>query len=79
MTNYERIKSMNKDEMTLFFCKGDYGCGCCHGTTDKTFCQEEQGRVRTWLESEACTYGYARPLVMFESPCEASTEGEESK
>ena len=70
MTNYERIKNMSKEDMTLFFCKGDYGCSGCLGTTDKTFCKEERSRVRTWLESESCTYGYARPLVVYEKPSE---------
>ena len=25
-TNYEKIKSMSIDEMTLLFCKGEFGC-----------------------------------------------------
>jgi len=53
MTNFEKIKSMTIDDMTTFFCKGEFGCEGCAGNFDKSICASEHRRIKAWLKSEA--------------------------
>ena len=53
MTNFERIKGMNVEEMAEFL-EFNGNCGVCLYTTHCEGCSCKDG-VKLWLESEAVT------------------------
>lgn len=63
MTNFEKIKSMSKEQMTRFMLDAlnndvcDYCEACDISCLEKEDCLEDEEIIRKWLESEASNNG----------------------
>lgn len=53
MTNFEKIKAMNMNEMAEFLCHGDFDCENCAYKDNKKGCKDEINRYKKWLKHEA--------------------------
>jgi len=53
MTNYEKIKAMNKEELADLICNLQTGCACCKFYLHCLRSRNMGIGIKNWLESEA--------------------------